>query len=116
MAVDAKEGVAHHPSNQHFDARRMAQEALRAGSEAVGAGLIDDYQIANVGFGELHAIRQQVERSAQRANDGGGFRFGRRHAVADGGRVVLADDLAEVSGGGKVVVQATVCDEVGVSA
>ena len=101
---------------QHFNACRMAQESLRTGSETIGSGLVDHHQIAGFGFGEFHAVGQQVERGAQGADDGGGFRFGRVHAVADGGRVVLADDLAEVSGGGEVVVQATVGDEVGVSA
>ena len=90
--------------DEDFLTRRMAQETVRAGGEAVGTGLVDDHEVADCGLGQLHAVGQQVEWGAQWADDGGGFRFLRSHAVANGDRVVLADDLAEVAGGGKVLV------------
>ena len=52
----------------------MAQKGGRAGREAVGAGLEDDDQVADVGPWQGHIVGEQVERRAQAADDADSLR------------------------------------------
>ena len=64
--------------------------------------------------GRLDLVAEQVERRAQAADHGDRARCGSSMPrVADGQRVVAADDLAEVARRGELVVHAAVDDEVG---
>ena len=58
----------------------MAQEALRARARAVGARLEHDDQVADFGDGEVHAVGEQIERRAQRADDRRRLARGRRRS------------------------------------
>lgn len=51
-------------SCQNLDARRMAEKSLRTRREAIGAGLVDDDQIAGLSFSQFHPVGQQVQRGA----------------------------------------------------
>ena len=54
-------------------------------------------QIPRFRLGEFHSVGQQVERGAQRADYRRRLTRRGQHPVADGDRVILADDLAEIA-------------------
>ena len=55
-------------SDQHLGRCGMREKAHRAGGAAVGAGHEHHDQVARLGARQLHAVGQQVERRAQRAD------------------------------------------------
>jgi hypothetical protein len=65
-------------------------------------------KISNTRVGQLDSVTEQVERSAQAADNRG--RRVRRliDPVAEGDGVIAADDLAEVAGSRELVMQAAV--------
>src|SRR5882724_10029084 len=95
-------------SNQHFSGRRMAEKCRGARGEAVGARLKHDDEIADLGFRHLHAVGEQVERRAQRADHAHDFALAADYAVAHHHGIILPYDLPEISGRSQVVVQAPV--------
>src|SRR3546814_13529500 len=80
----------------------MAEKAGRAGGEAIGPGLEDDDKVAHLGRRQQAAVAQQVERRAKTADHRGGLGRLAVELVADRQRVVAADHLAEVAGGGEL--------------
>src|SRR5262245_51660975 len=86
----------------------MAQETERTRGESVCSALQDGDEIADLRFRELHSIGQQVERSAERTDDGSDFAFRADDAIGDDDRIVLADDLSEIAGGRQMVMQPAV--------
>src|SRR4030095_9654934 len=60
---------------------------------------------------EFHSISKKIERRTQRPDHGRHFAPRASHLVADRDGIVLADDLPEVAGGSKVVVQSAVSDK-----
>lgn len=57
-------------SNQHLGWCGVAQKCGRACRQAIGAGLHDDDQIADLGMAQFHFVAQDVQRCAQRADCG----------------------------------------------
>ena len=90
----------------------MAQEIQRAGRVPVSAGLKDDDEVADVDMRQLHFVADDIEWGAKRADYSLHFEFVRKQFVADGDRIVFANDLTEVTGGGKVMMQSAVRDQV----
>ncbi len=98
----------------NFGRRGVAEEAERAGSASVGAGLEDADEVAHFGVGQFDIARENVERRAERAHD---FNFfaGRIRRTAEtihnGNRIIPFDGLAEVSGGGQMMMHAAIEDQ-----
>src|SRR5207302_6745910 len=91
--------------------RWMAEKRSRARGEAVSARLEHYDEIADVGFRHFHIFRKQIERCAERADDGNDFPLKATHAVADHDRIVLADDLSKIARGRQMVMQAAIGHE-----
>ena len=89
----------------------MAQESRRARCWTIGAGLEHHHQVADVRSGQLDLVREKVERCAKAPDNADRFLRRAVHLVADGDRIVPPDDLAEVAGSRKMMVQATVGDQ-----
>ena len=77
---------------------RMAQELQRAGSVAVSPRLKNYHQVANGGPRQLNPLREDVERSAERANNGDLFTRWLFVFFRQCDRVVLANHLPEIAG------------------
>src|SRR5262249_17035370 len=86
----------------------MAQKAGRARREAVGAGLEDNNQVANIAVRQLDLVGQEVEGRAQTADDADGFVRLLAHAVADRNGVIAPDDLTEIAGRRELMVEAAI--------
>jgi hypothetical protein len=86
----------------------MSEKCRGAGSETVCPGLEKHNKISNTRVGQLDFVTEQIERSAQAADNRG--RRVRRliDPVAEGDGVIAADDLAEVAGSRELVVQTAV--------
>src|SRR5215831_10897542 len=89
----------------------MTEESGRTRSEPVRARLEHRDQVARVRLRELHAVGEEVERSAERADHGSDFALAALHAVAHDDGIVLADHLAEIARSRQVMVQAAVGHE-----
>ena len=76
----------------------MTEKAMRAGAGAVGSGLVNHNQIPGLSYCKLHPVGKQVKWCAQWADHGSCLALTLGHPVADGDRVILADDLPKVSG------------------
>src|SRR5262249_30762891 len=85
-------------SNQDFSRVRMTQEIDRAGAQAIGSRLEHDDQIAGLCDADFDALAECVERRAKRPDDGGGLARASLYLCPKRDRVILSDDLAEVSG------------------
>ena len=94
--------------NQDFDYRWMPEKGLGAGTRAIGTRLENDNQIIWVGHGQGHLVGQNVERGAQGADDAGYLGLLGVHLRAHGGRVILADHLAEIARCREVMVQSAI--------
>src|SRR5690349_5139542 len=94
----------------------MAEKGRWTRSCAVGARLIDCDEVAFAGLGKLHAIRQQVERRAQSAHDGCDLALRSADSIADDDGIVLAENLSEISGRGKMMMQSAIRNQEHVTA
>ena len=97
--------------------RRVAEEGGGAGGEAVGAGLEEDHEVADLAARQAHLVAEQVQRACTGSRPPGPSRPPPRLILLpDRDRVVAADDLAEVARGGELVVHAAVDDQEGLAA
>lgn len=96
------------PPEQHLDRRRMAEEVHRAGGRPVRPGLVHHHQVADLAPGQLHPPAERVQRRAERSDHCDRLPLVGRLRGHSGHRVVAAYHLAEVAGGGEVVVHAAV--------
>ena len=87
-----------HSADQDLGHRIVSEKGLRTGARTVGTRLIQNDQIARSRARQAHLIRQQIERRAERPDHRHRFKRRALHPVADGDRVVLAQDLTEISG------------------
>lgn len=85
------------PLNQYFDWCRMTEKSMRAGAGSIGTGLENYHQVTRMGDRQFHPVGEQVERSTQWTDHVRAFAFDGSDPAADGYRVVLANDLAEVA-------------------
>lgn len=88
----------------------MPEERCGTGRHPVGAGLKDRHKVADLATREADITCEQVQRGAQAPDDTDSLGTRDAHAVRDGDRVVLADDLPEVPRGGELVVEAAIDD------
>ncbi|MNU98354.1 hypothetical protein D3C71_884590 [compost metagenome] len=86
----------------------MAEKTRRASGGAIGARLQDCQEITSLQLRQGRIAGQGVERCAERADDGCRFLIVcLHHGRCDDG-VVALDDLAEIAGGGEVMVHAAI--------
>src|SRR5262249_33041141 len=98
-------------SYEHFRRGGMAEKRGGARRQAVCARLEHGDQAARGRLRELHAVGEQVERSAQRADHAGDLPLRADDAVSNYHRIILPDDLSEVSGRCEMMVQSSVGDQ-----
>src|SRR5690242_1122534 len=95
-------------SDQDLDGSGMAQEVDRACGQAIGAGLEDDDEVADLGARQFHLVGQEIERRAETADDARRLAGTLAHAIADGHGIVAPDHLAEIAGRGEVMVETAI--------
>src|SRR5690606_20876451 len=87
---------------------RMTEKCMRTRAVAVSARHEHHHQVAGLRLREFDAVRQQIERLAKGADYGRDLARHAIHAVTDDNRVVLANDLTEISRRSQMVMQAAV--------
>ena len=91
-------------SNKGFRDIWMTEESLGTRGRTIGARLKYYDKIARLGVRHRHSIREQIQRSAERADDGNDCTRSIGDMICNAGRVVLPDYLAKVPGGREMVV------------
>ena len=89
----------------------MTEKGRRACRSAIGTRHENSDSVTDVGAWQHNLIAQLVERGAQTPDDIHGFSCGGTEFVRDGDRVIAPNDRPEVATGGKLMMQATICDE-----
>ena len=96
---------------QYLGCGLVTKEAGRTGAGAISACHEDGDEIANLDGGQRDSLAQPVKRRAEASNNRHRLkRGGAAKAIGECDWVIAADDRAEVSAGGKLVVQAAIDD------
>jgi hypothetical protein len=101
--------------DQDFPGWRVAQEVVWASRIAIGAGLEYDHEISHLCSRQRHFVCQYIQGCTQGAHNTDGLQFFGCYPVADADRVILANDLAEVTRGRQVMMQPAVGDQEGLA-
>ena len=95
-------------ADQYFRRTGVAQKSHRASGAGVSARLEDAHQVAHLCRGYFCAPSQHIQRCAQRAHNIYFFRRREANAIEHAKRIIALDRLAQVAGGGKMMVHSAI--------
>ena len=98
---------------QNLCRMRVAQEIFWTGAESVRPGLEYHYEVSRTRPRQNNLIAQHIQWGAQRPHDIDLLQFIRRYSITQAQGIVFPNDLAEISRGSEMVVQAAIGDKEG---
>ena len=97
---------------EYLDGGRVPKESSGAGAESVSTGLEQHDQISDVGLRQSDIVSQQVQGSAQTADNVYSFIDLVAEAITDRDRIVSSDHLSEVAGCSELMMQAAINNQI----